>query len=147
MQHAQLHLFGKRQRRKRAAPEFNLHVLIADILQRWGTPGWRYTHLPFGEKRGARTGARLKRMGSKKGWPDFILLSPSGGNGSILNPLFVGSAYFLELKRKGGQLTEEQAELGAWLMDNGYPYRVADTFDEALTILKAWGAVRVSVSA
>jgi hypothetical protein len=147
MQHAQLPLFGKRQRRKRTAPEFNLHVLIADIMRRWGTPGWQCTHLPFGEHRNAITGARLKRMGTKRGWPDFILLAPRGGTGSILNPLFIGTAHFLELKRKGAQLSDEQAELGAWLMDNGYPYRVADTFDEALTILKAWGAVRVSVSA
>jgi hypothetical protein len=40
-------------------------------------PGWQWTHLPFGEKRSAVTGARLKRMGTKRGWPDFILLSPA----------------------------------------------------------------------
>jgi hypothetical protein len=148
MQHGQLTLFGKRQRKKRAAPEFNLHVLIADILNRWGTPDWRWTHLPFGEHRNAITGARLKRMGTKRGWPDFVLLSPREHlvDGEVWRWPF-GKAHFLELKRKGAQLSDDQAELGAWLMDNGYPYRVADNFDEALTILKCWGAVRVSVSA
>jgi hypothetical protein len=35
-------------------------------------------HFPTGEKRDASTGAKLKRMGTKPGWPDLILVSPSG---------------------------------------------------------------------
>jgi hypothetical protein len=146
MQRAQLTLFGKRQRAPRAAPEFNLHVLIANILRRWGSKGWDWTHLPFGEYRGdperARiTGARLKRMGAGKGWPDFMFFAPA------IDDCTPGCVYFLELKRKGGRLTDEQKALMQSLRMKGHRYGVADNFDDAIAILKTWGAVRVSVSA
>jgi hypothetical protein len=137
----QLTFFGKRRRPGRGSPEFNLHVMVADILRRWATTGWRWTHLPFGEYRGDPerakiTGGRLKRMGTQRGWPDFILCSP-----------YPPKAHFLELKRKGGQLTDEQAELMEWFNLHEYPYAVADNFVDAVAILKDWGAVRASVSA
>jgi hypothetical protein len=135
----QLSLFaGKRQRglKPPGRHEFALHVLVADILRRWGTTGWRWTHLPFGEKRNVITGARLKRMGTKRGWPDFILLSP-----------YPAKAHFLELKREGGTLTDEQQDLQMWLVANGYEYKVADNFRDAVNILRDWGAVRASVNA
>ena len=142
MQALQLTLFKrKRKRIGRGSSEFKLHVMVADVLDRWGTKGWRHTHLPFGEYRGDPerakiTGARLKRMGTKKGWPDFILCSP-----------YPPEVHFLELKRKGAQLTDEQDDLAAWFDTNGYTYAVADTFKDAIDILKAWGAVRATVSA
>jgi hypothetical protein len=134
----QLSLFGgKRQRglRPPKAKEFVLHVLVADILRKWGTTGWRWTHLPFGEKRNVITGARLKRMGAQRGWPDFILLSP-----------YPPTVHFLELKREGAALTDEQGELSEWLLLHGYKYAVADNFRDAVNILRDWGAVRASVA-
>ena len=146
----QLALFGKQKRAGRGSPEFNLHVLVANVLNRWAMPGWRWTHLPFGEYRGDPerakiTGARLKRMGTKKGWPDFILLAPRrqpepGG-------VFLPGAHFLELKRKGGQLTDEQFALMEWMTTQGYEYKVCDNFTDAMFVLKNWGAIRASVSA
>lgn len=136
MQPSQLPLFGKRRRTGRGSKEFNTHVMVADILQRWGTTGWRWTHLPFGENRNPVTGARLKRMGTKRGWPDFILCSP-----------YPAKAHFLELKRKGGVLSDEQLDLMQWFKANEYAYEVADNFKDAIDILKQWGAVRASVSA
>ena len=58
----------------------------------------------------------------------------------------VRRAHFLELKRRNGALTEEQAELSQWMHANGYQYAVADNFKTAIEILKGWGAVRASVS-
>jgi len=141
MEPSQLPLFGKRKRPGRGSKEFNLHVMVADVLDRWATHGWRHTHLPFGESRGHGiaakiTGARLKRMGTKRGWPDFILLSPHPAK-----------AHFLELKREGATLTSEQQDLAFWMKANGYEYEVADNFNDAIDILKAWGAVRAQVSA
>lgn len=136
MQDPQLLLFGKRRRTGRGSKEFNLHVMVADILARWGTTGWRWTHLPFGENRNPVTGARLKRMGTQRGWPDFILCSP-----------YPPKAHFLELKRQGGELSDEQRKLMLWFKANGYEYEVASNFKVALDTLKMWGAVRASVSA
>ena len=133
----QLSLFkGKRQRgvKQPSAKEFATHVMIADTLRRWGTAGWRWTHLPFGEKRNVITGARLKRMGVQRGWPDFLLCSP-----------FPATAHFLEIKRHGGGLSPEQEELQQWFVVNGYPYEVADNYGDAIKILKDWGAVRSTI--
>jgi hypothetical protein len=134
---AQLSLFkGKRQRGVKAPPakEFATHVMIADALRRWGTRGWRWTHLPFGEKRSPRTGARLKRMGTQKGWPDLVLLCP-----------FPPQLHMLEIKRKGEKLRPEQEDLCEWCKANGYIYETADNFKDALAILSDWGAVRTRV--
>ena len=151
MEPSQLPLFGKRKRPGRGSKEFNLHVMVADVLNRWGTPEWEWTHLPFGEHRSAITGARLKRMGTKRGWPDFILLPPMQIVPNMLDTKRKVSLYprpcFLELKRKGGKLTDEQEALALWMQANGYEYAVADNFNDAIAILKDWGAVRASVSA
>ena len=136
----QLPLFGKRRSRSRGHLEFNTHVAVADVLRRWSTPGWRWTHLPFGEHRNAVTGARLKRMGTQVGWPDFILLSPS------VLPDLSGTAHFLELKREGGKLTDFQRSFAEFCVENGFPHYWCDNFKDAVTMLKTWGAVRASVS-
>lgn len=135
-------LFSKRKRRiARPASEFNTHVAVADVLRRWSTPGWRWTHLPFGEHRNAVTGARLKRMGTQVGWPDFILLSPA------LLPDLTGTAHFLELKREGAKLNEFQRSFADFCIDNGFPHFWTASFADAINMLKAWGAVRASVKA
>ncbi len=133
----QLHLFrSKRQRGiKPPAPlEFAVHCMVADTLRRWATPGWIWTHLPMGELRDAVTGARLKRMGVQPGWPDLILIPPAG-------PKFWQRPHFLELKRRGGKLTEHQAGFALWCKLNGCPHEVCDTYDAAVKILKQWGAL------
>jgi hypothetical protein len=111
--------------------------MVADVLRRWAMPGWQFWHLPSGEKRSPITGARLKRMGARSGLPDFELLAPRGE---------CGRPHFLEVKRKGGKLTEEQAEFAAWCRNNECPYAVTDSFDNALFILKQWGAVKKEIS-
>jgi hypothetical protein len=105
------------------------------VLDRWASPGWRFTHFPSGELRNKITAARLKRMGLKPGWPDFILLSPAA------------LAHFLELKRRGRKLSDDQDDFADWCAAHGYPFEWTDNFDKALAILKHWGALRVSVSA
>lgn len=135
-------LFSKRRRRiARPASEFNTHVAVADVLRRWSTPGWRWTHLPFGEHRNAVTGARLKRMGTQVGWPDFILLSPA------VPPDQPGTAHFLELKRAGAKLSEFQQAFADFCVANDFPHYWCDNFTDAIIMLKAWGVVRASVSA
>jgi hypothetical protein len=134
----QLHLFkSKRQRGVRAdysPSEFELHCAVADTLRRWAAPDWIFSHLPFGEYRTKATAARLKRMGVVAGWPDFILMPPTG------------LGHFLELKRaRGGTLSDAQSGFAAWCAANGVPYAVVKSFDEALTQLKAWGAVRTGI--
>ena len=135
----QLSLFkGKRQRGTKTprSLEFALHCMVADVLRRWQSPNWRWSHFPSGEYRHPGTAMRLKRMGVQVGWPDFILLAPEGGG-----------VFFLELKREGGKLSEWQFSFMEWCAHHGYPYVWCDNFADAIHHLKKWGAVRASVSA
>jgi hypothetical protein len=140
MSERQLQLFGPRRQRGRAPPrplEFAVHCLVADTLRRWGSPNWIWTHIPLGERRSAVTGARLKRMGAKPGWADLLLIAPRD------HP--VARPHFLELKRHGGKLTEAQAGFAAWCERNGCPHAVAHSYEEAVVILKGWGALWTGV--
>jgi hypothetical protein len=128
----QLSLFGsKRQRGKKPKPalERSLHILIADTLTRWLTPGWCFTHIASGEYRSDATAALLRRMGVRPGFPDFLLLGPPG---------FFG----LEVKRRGGRLTPAQTEVGAaFAAAAGGHFMLVDNFEDALAYLIAWGAL------
>lgn len=135
---AQLSLFkGKRQRGVRPPPpkEYDTHCMVADTLRRWGTTGWRWTHFPAGEYRHPATAARLRRMGVQVGWADFQLLCP-----------YPPMIHFLELKRKGQKPSDFQQAFGDYCITNGYVWRWADNYEDAINILKGWGAVRASVS-
>ncbi len=130
---AQRDLLGQPLRQVPAEPEFHLHVLVADVLQRWIMPGWRFTHIASGEYRTKATAGRLKAMGVVPGWPDFILLSPDG------------LAHFLELKRRGQKLSLDQRDFALYAHAHGYPFEWTDNFDVALAILKRWQAVRSGI--
>jgi len=85
-----------------AAPsERATHIAIVDWA-RWAEGQWPelrgLIHVPNGEYRHDKTGALLKRMGAKAGFPDFML--PTAHDG------FIGFA--MEVKRKPNTLTEQQ---------------------------------------
>lgn len=136
----QLHLFKSRRQRGTKPPtarEFSLHCMVADDLRRWASPNWIWTHVPLGERRDAVAGARLKRMGTQPGWPDFILIAP--------RDYYAPRPHFLELKRRGGKLTETQAGFALWCKLNDCPHAVADSYDAAVKILQGWGALMSKV--
>jgi len=133
----QLGLFkGVRQRGTRAptATEFATQCALADLIARWIMPEWRFTHIPLGEWRDKATAARLKRMGARPGWPDFIFVGP-------------GHVFFLELKRQGARPSDEQVDIAAHLMACGCGYLLTSSFDDAVGALRDLGIVRASVSA
>jgi hypothetical protein len=136
----QLQLFGSRRQRGRALPkplEFEVHCMVADTLRRWASPNWVFTHLPMGERRDTITGARLKRMGTQPGWPDFLLIAPRQHHSP--------RPHFLELKRRGAKLTEAQAGFALWCKLNDCPHVVAHSYEEAVAVLKGWGALWTGV--
>lgn len=111
--------------------ELKLQFSVAKLLKDFCHPDWRYTHFPAGELRDHNTGAKLKRMGLKAGWPDFQIVSPPG--------LF----HALELKREGEGLTDDQTDFATFCRKNGIPHAVVDTFKAAVETLNAWGCLRV----
>jgi hypothetical protein len=133
-----LELAQGRKPRARKAPvarpkESTLQCAVADLLRHHARPEWRWSHFPAGEWRGVITGARLKRMGLQRGFPDIQLISPEG--------LFHG----LELKRLGETLTEDQEAFQVWSVANGVPYSVCRTIDEALAVLDFWSCLRIKI--
>ncbi len=137
-----LQLAAGRKVRARKTPalrpkELALHITVAKLLKDHCRADWLWTHVPTGEHRDIRTAAKLKAMGSRAGWPDFVLVSPHG------------SVRFLELKREklsGGQgekLSEGQVEFRHHCIQCGIPHAVAYTLDEVLRVLNEWGCVAI----
>jgi len=124
-----------RKPRLRKAPqdrpkEIVLHIAVAKLLRQHARPDWQWTHIPNGEARDARTAAKLKQMGTRKGWPDFVLVPPAG------------QIRCLGLKRLGERLTDEQAEFRSWCFRNGAPHVVAYSLDEALVAFREWNCLQ-----
>lgn len=134
----QLSLFkGKRQRGVRPPPalELRTQIALADTLRVSLCPGWNWTHIGHGGKRSIQTATMMKRSGQQPGWSDFILLSPHA------------LAHFLELKRKGGVISDAQQAFANYCNTYGYPHAVVFGFDDAIAVLKHWRVVRISVTA
>jgi len=116
-----------------APKESKLQCDVAALLHDHCLPELRWSHFPAGERRDVITGARLKRFGLQRGWPDVQLISPAGR--------FHG----LELKRSGETLTEDQEQFQLWAIRHGIPHSVADSFDQALAFLDAIGCLRIRI--
>jgi VRR-NUC domain len=121
-----------RKERIPAPKEIALHMCVAKLLKDHCLPEWEWGHIPNGEQRDIRAASKLKAMGVRKGWPDFIFITP------------YGSVMFLELKREGGSLSGEQDEFRLRCIKRRIPFVVASTIDQVLTTFEEWGCLRVS---
>lgn len=142
MTERQLNIFkGPRQRGTKPPPpyEFATHCALADTLRRWIMPGWYWFHYPSGELRehqvieGRRvsiTGQRLQRMGAKSGVADFGFFHQTG------------KVCWLELKRKGGVVSEEQADFLAFMGASGHGVALCWSYEEAVLALTDWKILR-----
>lgn len=117
-----------------APKEYALQIQVVTVLKQHLAEGWEFTHPASGELRDKRTAAKLKAMGVMPDWPDLLLVSPDA--------LFHG----LELKRRGGRLSDGQEAFHARARTRGWNIAVADTFDAALSILQSWGCLRIKIA-
>ena len=132
----QLSLFkGKRQHGLEPPPPLEVVVQcqVARLLELNANKDWRWTHFPSGELRDKITAKRLQDMGTKPGVPDLLLFSPT-----LLT-------HFLELKRKGGVVSDEQSDWADWCNAGGYPHAIAYGLDAAIAVLVHWGVLRVTL--
>lgn len=109
----------------RSQEEFRLCCVIADYFRLAMPAHILWSHFPSGENRNAITGARLKRMGLQRGWPDFILAH----NGRLIG---------IEVKVKAPVTTEQRA-FGDALTAQGGAWTVARSLDEVTAFLSACG--------
>ena len=128
---------GKRSRPRKAPvdrpKEIQLHMSVAKVLRDHARPDWQWCHIASGELRDKRTAGKLKNMGMKAGWPDFVLIPPTG------------QLHCLELKRLGEDLSEPQQDFQTWCIRHGVPHSVVFTFDQALAVLDAWRCLRIKI--
>lgn len=117
------------------------HIALADWL-RWN--GILFHHSPNGGarpsqadrngKRFSNEGKKMARMGTKKGFPDFLILDPP----PLAPADFVGTA--LELKRvKGGTVSPEQRTWGVELELRRWKFYVAKGATAGIEYLKSLG--------
>jgi len=129
----------KGPRQKGEAPptpkELALHIPLVSLIKQSICAGWSFTHPASGEHRDPRTAAKLKAMGVTPGFPDLIFFGPEQ------------RVYFLELKRKGGVLSEQQKNVRFNLMRAGFDYHVTSDIKDAVEQLNALGIIRARVSA
>jgi hypothetical protein len=121
-----------KSRREARAPrptEADIHAAVVDALRRLARPGVVWWHTPNGERRDARDGAKLARFGVRAGMPDLFVL-------------IAGRLYGLELKRFGGRLSAAQRDMHMALTVAGATVTTAASIDDALVVLRRWGAIR-----
>jgi hypothetical protein len=53
-----------------------------------------------------------------------------------------GRVMFLELKRPGGRLSEDQQRIAAHLRRAGHAFEVVDSVERAIEVLVSWNVVR-----
>jgi len=114
--------------------EIELHMTVARLLRQHARPDWQWTHVANGELRDKRTAAKLKAMGTRPGWPDFVLVSPPG------------QLHALELKRLGETLSDPQEAFREWCIRHGVPHVVAFTLDEVLVAFTAWEYLSIKIA-
>ena len=117
----------------RRSEEQDLHRAVVELLTWAAVKGVVWWHTPNGEFRPGRTGAILSGMGVRPGVPDFALVLPTSGK-----------AAFLELKARKGRLSPAQEQFRDACTAAGALWAMARNTDEAIDVLRGWGAVRLS---
>lgn len=74
----------------------------------------------------AKAIAKARRLGTIKGWPDLEI---------VLD----GKIYVMEVKSEGCDLTGDQPKVRERFEENGVPYAVCRSIDDARDALRAWG--------
>lgn len=99
--------------------EHTIHASIASYLETVLPDSIRMVSIP-NNPRSRVSGALEKARGSKKGFPDFILI-----NGAVQ-----GAIAGFEVKAKGGYLSPEQREWRDWFIKHHIPHFVVRSIDD-----------------
>jgi hypothetical protein len=112
--------------------ESQIHVAIVDYLNAVlpAKDGWFVQHTP-NKPRSAIQGAKEKRMGAQKGWPDLMIVGPRK------DPEPQG--WFMEVKKPGGRLSPEQKAMHARLIKVGFGVGTVKSVEEARRLAIAFG--------
>lgn len=92
-------------------------------------------HVPNGGARSARSGARMKRLGAKRGVPDLCLPVPRAASGETTAREQYG-ALWIEMKApSGGRMRRAQRWWRKRLRRTGHAHAVCHSWEEARCVL------------
>ena len=115
--------------RRSAVPEHRLQAAVLRFLDVHAARDVYAFAIPNAARRSPQLAARMKAEGLRAGVADLCIMLP-------------GCCGWLELKAgKGGQ-SDAQKGFEAICNRLMHAYEVAHTLDEAITVLKAWGALK-----
>lgn len=112
-------------RSKPIPSEYDEQVLVCRYLDFLGLD---YCHIANEGLRSERTGARLKKIGLKRGFPDLAIFKACGKYHGL----------FIEMKSLRGTATKEQREWIVKLNTDGYYAKICRGFDEARKVIDSY---------
>jgi hypothetical protein len=110
-------------RRRRADPEHQFHVVVAEHLTKALPSGFFFTTIPNGRGVGIGLGVKLRNEGLKPGVPDLVVFGAE-------QPWACPKILWLELKSKSGTLSAVQKATIAELKALGHEVAVCRTLEE-----------------
>ena len=114
--------------------EYEEQIKLAEYLD---MNGFCWNHVPNGGNRDARTGAKMKRQGTKKGFPDVQIFDVPEEMEEV--PGYMLSGIVIELKRRNGNPSDVRKEQQEWLRKLGarnWITKVAFGADDAINWLE-----------
>lgn len=119
---------------KNAEKEHGDCVELASFLQRETRQGrfdtvWFHVANEFAGKKRPIWGALLKAMGKLSGVADYIFMWDNGCGA-------------IEMKHGKGKQSKGQIDFELWCHDNGVPYEVCYSSQEAINVLIKWGRIK-----
>lgn len=119
--------------------EDDLQRQVVAFLDTALPPGCVYHHSPNEGKRHVSYINRLKKMGTKYGWPDLELFCPANTTSSGQN-----EAIFIELKAKRGTMNENQRRMRDQIIGAGFPWALCKSLDDVEAFLKPLVRLRLA---
>lgn len=110
--------------------EHRIQCKLVGILPALMKPGIVRLSIPNGGMRHPIVGNYLKAEGLMPGSPDLVFA------------MHEGLAAWLEMKKQGGRLRDDQLGMKAKLTRLGHKWGTADSVDEALDVLNDMGVLR-----
>ena len=117
--------------------EFEEQCKLAEYLDR---QGYCWCHVPNGGNRDAKTGAKMKKQGAKKGFPDVqIFDEPNKIRGMVGTRIYKHKGVIIEMKRQNGSPSDVSESQKEWLQKleaRGWLTKVCYGADEAIDWLE-----------
>jgi len=114
---------------RRSASEHDLQVQVLKVISLQGRRAYAFA-IPNAGTRGPAMANYLKREGLTAGIADLCIMLPGGKVG------------WLELKTATGRQSAQQSAFELTCIGLDHPYALVRSLDEAIAILKQWGALK-----